>query len=576
MVFTTALLLNALAAASFAQTPPKDAAAATGAITGRVTDDGGEDAQPLAGVGIMLMSSARGFNTRGPVARATTGADGSYRLANVPAGSYQLQILAPGYSSADALSTQGIGAGRAINIEAGETIEHQDFTLARGGVITGRVTDADGKPVIAEHIRLFHTDRNPQTGSFNPRVVYGFETDDRGVYRIYGLTAGRYLVCVGEEGERRAVATAFSGRNHTRTCHPNATEDAQAKVVEVSAGNEATGVDITLAPPAKTFEATGRIVDAFTGQPMANLAYGFGVLSPEGKHIGSRGYSNTRTNAAGEFRIGNLLPGRYVVFLATREGDATNFYSEPLPFQIDEGNLSGLVMKVRRGAIMRGVASVEGTSDRAVLAKLSQVSLQVHVSPSRKKADEVDVRNSSRLALQPDGSFYVSGLAPGMAQITLDTFSTPPGFRLLGVERGASGQSDGIEIGEGEQVSNVRVRLAYGTTVLRGRIDVRRDGEPSQLPEGGQMYVTLQLAGGVKSGRNDLSAEVDVRGRFVIEGLVAGEYELTARGWIRPSPPARQGGALPTVTQTVSVPDKGEINVTVVYEQNAKPQVVTP
>jgi hypothetical protein len=180
------------------------------------------------------------------------------------------------------------------------------------------------------------------------------------------------------------------------------------------------------------------------------------------------------------------------------------------------------------------------------------------------------------LAIQPDGSFYVSGLAPGKAHISLDAFSTPTGFRLLSIERGASEQSDGIEIGEGEQVSDVRVRLAYGTTLLRGRIDVRRDGEPSQLPEGGQMYVILQLAGGAKSGRNNLSAEVDVRGRFVIEGLIAGEYELTVRGWIRPLPPARQGMALPTVTQTVSVPDKGEINVTVVYEQNAKPQVVTP
>ena len=570
-ILVAMFLLNAVVA-SYAQAAPKQAAE-TGAISGRVVGSG-DDAPPLAGVGILLMPSEYTRYARTPAARATTDADGFYRLANVPAGSYRLQLIAPGYTGASEFPTLRPGEARAINIEAGETIEHQDFVLARGGVITGRVTDADGKPVVGESLRLAPPDSGQRPGFANVGAAYGFETDDRGIYRIYGLPAGRYVVCVGEGKDNGAVRVALSGRNRPHTCHPNATEAAQAKIIEVSSGSEATGVDITLAPPLKTYEASGRIIDAQTGQPVANLSYGFGVVSPDGRHIGSRGWSSAKTNAEGEFRLGNLLPGRYAAFVLSREGDASNYYSDALPFEIDEANLSGLVVKARRGATLRGAVSVEGATNPAVLAKLAQVDLQIRVVPSNLKPGDLQVGNSSRLVLQPNGSFFVAGLPPGRAQVSLTTFSSPRGFTLLGVERAASEQRDGIEIGEGEQVSDVRVRLAYGTTVVRGQVEVRRDGQPAQLPPGAQLQVTIRRTDGRRSGWDNVSAEVDNRGRFTVGGLIAGEYELIGLGWIRPSAAAPQGSALPGFRQIVSVPEKGEINVTMVYDLNAKPAAV--
>ncbi|HEX8635354.1 MAG TPA: carboxypeptidase regulatory-like domain-containing protein [Pyrinomonadaceae bacterium] len=578
IILAAAILLDAFVIASFAQAAPKETKETkeTATITGRVTGGGNDGDQPLPGVGIILTPA--GFNryVRRAAARATTGADGFYRLANVPAGSYQLYILAPGYTPAGALSSRGRGDARTINIEAGETLEHQDFTLARGGVITGRVMDADGKPVIAETLKLLHPG-DPRSGAGNVGAAYRDETDDRGVYRLYGLPAGRYLVCLGEEKESGAVRAALMGKNLTRTCYPNATEEAQARIVEVSAGGEVTGVNITLAPPAKTYEVSGRMLDAETGQPVANLSYGFGAISPGDKHIGNRGWNATKTNAAGEFRFGNLPPGRYAVFVVPREQDAPNYYSEALPFEIDDENLNGLVVKVRRGAILRGIASIEGATDRAAHAKLAQVSLHVHVVAAEPRAaDELPVGNSSRLVLQPDGSFHVAGLPPGKAQFTLDGFSSPRGFALLRVERGAAEQRDGIEIGVGEQVSDVRLRLAYGTAVVRGQLEVRRDGQPSQIPEGGQLYVTMRRVEGVRASWENVAVEVDGRGRFVLEALAPGEYELKANVWVRPTPTAPLGASIPPVRQNVSVPEKGEVNVTLVYDLSAKPQAVTP
>jgi len=566
------ILFNSVVA-SFAQAAPKETKE-TSVITGRVTS-GGDDDRPMPGIGIVLMPSRFDRNVRRPVARATTGADGFYRLANVPAGSYHLNILAPGYAAAGALAARGAGQALTINVEAGETIERQDFVLARGGVITGRVTEAGGKPVVAESLRLYYAG-DSRSGPVQLGSVAHFETDDRGVYRMYGLPAGRYLVCIGEEKETAAVSAALTGRNRSRTCHPRATEDAKARIVEVSHGGEATGVDITLAPPAKTYEATGRMLDAESGQPVANLSYGFGVLDPDGRHIGTRGWSSAKTNANGEFRFGSLLPGRYAAFVVRRDNDAPNYYSEAVPFEIHDGNLSGLVVKVWRGATLRGVASIEGATNSAVFAKLAQVTLHVHVAPVEPRADELQAGSSSRLTLRPDGSFQVVGLPPGKARLMLDDFSSPQGFALLRVERGGMEQPDGIEVGAREQVSDVRLRLAYGTAVVRGQIEVLREGQPSQVPEGGQMHVAMRRIGGMGSSRGNVGAEVDGRGRFVLERLAAGEYELTLNAWIRRASTATQATSFPTVRQTVSVPEKGEINVTLVYDLSAKPQAVKP
>jgi protocatechuate 3,4-dioxygenase beta subunit len=571
LVATITLCTFAVVRSVSAQSVTKEAKE-TGAITGRVMS---ADERPVAGAGIILLHSGMNRYARKPEARAVSGADGYYRLAPVAAGSYQLQLLAPGYTPANASSQGGRNEGRIITIAAGETIEHQDFQLARGGVITGRVADTDGKPIIAEPVRLLRANRDPRTDPGYVNSSAHFETDDRGVYRMYGVPAGRYLVFVGEEKERVVMSAAFGGRSRARTFYPNATEEAQAKIVEVASVGEATGVDITLAPPLKIYAATGRMLDAETGQPVANLSYGFGMLNADGKSLGNRSWSMAKTNAAGEFRFDNLSPGRYAAFAVAREGDSPNYYSGAVPFEIEDDNVSGIVVRVQRGAVLSGVASIEGTTNRAVLAKLAQAVLNLQVVPADLKPDEIQMWSSSRTTVQPDGSFRLPGLPPGKAQLVLDPFGSPQGLTLLRIERGGVEQRGGIEIGAGQQVSDVRVRLAYGTSIVRGQVEVRRDGQVVQLPEGGGLYLTKRRVGTEESGWGNDSVAVDARGRFLIEGLAAGEYELSVSGWTRSPTTTFPLSASPS-RQIVNVPETGETNVTLVYDLSAKPQGPKP
>ena len=73
-------------------------------------------------------------------------------------------------------------------------LRHVTLTMIRGGVITGRVTNAQDEPLIAMQIsavRVREAAGHPVT---NQMTGLAHMTDDRGVYRFYGLTPGTYVV----------------------------------------------------------------------------------------------------------------------------------------------------------------------------------------------------------------------------------------------------------------------------------------------------------------------------------------------------------------------------------------------
>ena len=74
-------------------------------------------------------------------------------------------------------------------------------TMIKGGVITGIVTDARGEPVTGVPVRAI------TMGGGNLSSLSSFlggggnsETDDRGIYRIYGVLPGQYMVQAGGKG----------------------------------------------------------------------------------------------------------------------------------------------------------------------------------------------------------------------------------------------------------------------------------------------------------------------------------------------------------------------------------------
>jgi hypothetical protein len=552
--------------------PEAKATGSTGTVKGRVMLG---DGKGLQGIAVVLMP-ADFTPERKPAGRATTDREGDFVMTNVAAGRYSLQPLAPAYASSDAPGGNLMNRGKVIDLAPGETVENQNITLTRGGVITGRVVDADGKPVIEQGVMVVSA-QNPATN--RPAAMpYLNQTDDRGVYRIYGLPAGRYLVSVGQDKNNQLMMMGQGDNNrYTRTFHPNAIEAAQAKVIEVTAGGEASGIDITLAPSPKMFEARGRIVDGATGKPVAGVNYGFGTVRPDGRTLSAFGGEGGKSDANGEFRIQNLMPGRYAAVVFGNFQTPSENYSEPAPFEITDGDVSGLVIKMRKGAGVSGVAVLEGASDPALHARLSQLSLSFNVMPLDPKTDALRAPNFSQTQIRPDGSFRAVGLQPGKVQIGFGGYPPQKGFTLLRIEHNGVEVRDVIEVGAGEEVTGVRLRFAYGTSIVRGQVQTQRDGAPAPLPDGARVSVSVRRVGATLPQWGEHAVEIDGRGRFSLDGLAAGEYELTLHGWVPGTPGSTpRGTQLPMHRQNLTVPESGEINLNIVYELTPKKQERTP
>jgi 5-hydroxyisourate hydrolase-like protein (transthyretin family) len=521
-----------------------DSKTPSGSISGQVTKDG----KPAAGVTVLLAtpnSAARAD------ARTTTDEGGRFQLTHVPAGRYLIQALAPAFIGPKyQMSAQD---GKAINLAEGETVEGIDIALTRGGVITGRVIDANGQPLVQENIQVTRLYEGGQKGQLYLPHSFMFPTDDRGVYRLFGVPPGRYIVGVGVN-ERAGYARAGLGKSyHALTYHPDVTDESKARIVEVTSGGEATGVDITLGQAAKAYQASGRIVDAETGKPVAGINYGYGSMNEDKTYFGSSTTPGSTSNLRGEFRLEGIVPGRYAAFAAST--GENSFYTDPVLFEITDSDVTGLVIKLRRGSTVTGMVVIEGAKPPESLSRLSDLRLNIEVATQSIAAPRHGVNVGT------DGNFRIAGLQPGKVSFHFYTYPIPKGLTLLRVERDGVEQTDGVEIGAGEEVSGVRVVVAFGTGVIRGQVKI----EGGQR-EGSGIFITCRKVGNSTEPYIQ-PVTTDLRGRFDFEGLMTGEYELSMNAMIAPvagGPPSRPRVA----KQTVSIVNGTETEVTFIIDLN--------
>src|SRR5262245_8139100 len=125
--------------------------AGTAIVSGRIALKG----EPARGVMVLLQGQNPGLADS---PRASTDESGRFRFTAVVAGWYSISALAPGYIM---LEETSLGfPGKTLNIAEGEKVENVDLEIKRGGVITGRITDSNGRPVIEEKVTLSKRDKD--------------------------------------------------------------------------------------------------------------------------------------------------------------------------------------------------------------------------------------------------------------------------------------------------------------------------------------------------------------------------------------------------------------------------------
>jgi hypothetical protein len=336
----------------------------------------------------------------------------------------------------------------------------------------------------------------------------------------------------------------------------------------LSEGGEAKNIDISVGPRSRTYAVSGRIIDAETGQPIAGVNYSLGALQQnQGQsYISGTISPGTPTNSKGEFRLEGVAPGRYAIsapanfYLPTAE--QPKIYCDPVQVEVTDSDVTNVEVKAQRSLSISGMLVPEGITNKNALAGISRLLLVAYNQSARAGIETFSIPMTSPIAA--DGSFLIEGLKPG--NVTLSISSNGPdakGYLITRITSDRDLPNRQMELAPGQNVSGVRVYLTYGTAVIKGEVKV----EGGSLPVDTMLYIGLQQE---NQGARLNSTQVDARGRFVITGVPAGNYEVTLQVLsLGPSPfPA---GVPRSQRQPVSISDDSESQIT--FTLNLTPKV---
>jgi hypothetical protein len=203
------------------QGPPRDTPVApligTATISGIVLSS--PDAKPLTRAQLMILGAENGY-----IKIVESDAQGRFSFEQLPTGRYMIGASKPPYLDTAYGATRPGRPGTAISVTEGQRITNLAIKMMRGGVVTGFVTDERGQPLQNAAVRLLAIETKGGIrvvgASSNPMAPSGFtggpgtaRTDERGVYRLFGVSPGEYAVSVtaqtqGSGGDVRVLTAA--------------------------------------------------------------------------------------------------------------------------------------------------------------------------------------------------------------------------------------------------------------------------------------------------------------------------------------------------------------------------------
>jgi protocatechuate 3,4-dioxygenase beta subunit len=555
------------------QRPTEALAVGTGAVTGTVTvADSGQPARKAR-------VSLSGVELRGGRS-VITDANGSFAFAALPAGRYSLSASKPGHVTVS-YGQRRPGPGRPgtpIQLGDGQKLQVA-LQLPRGGVITGAVLDENGEAVPGTPVRALRYVM--QSGQRVLQSGGAGSTDDRGIYRIFGLQPGEYIVAATprnsgpsmdleratvELAEMRARLdeTARTGRGggaqdrvlmeriaalRTQAAHsdeptpgyapvyyPGTTQPASAATVAVNAAEEKMGVDfqLQLVPVARV---EGVVVNS-NGPAPRNVQVS---LLSAGQAVPGVGTSSTRADANGRFRFSNIAPGQYILVArgTLAEGRGGGRIDAPTPAAaaraeavaqasaarlwamlevgVDGRNLENLVLTLQPGMTITGRLNFEGTSP--VPADLTRI--RVSAVPVDMAGPAREIASPAPGRVDANGRFTLAGVVPGRYRITA---SGGQGWTLASSTISGQDTLDfPLEMKPSQNLSGVTVTFTDKQAEVTGTI-VNDSGQPAAD------YTIILYAAErefwTPGSRRIFSQRPGTDGRFTFRNMPAGDYRI--------------------------------------------------
>lgn len=138
-------------------------------------------------------AQVRATSGGGRVHLTTTDAQGRFEFRDLPAGRWDLSASKAGFVTLRYGQRRPFEAGRPIELADKQVIDRADFSLPRGGAITGHVFDEFGDAVAGARVQVMRYQMLQGVRRLTP-AGGGDQSDDTGAFRVFGLMPGDYFV----------------------------------------------------------------------------------------------------------------------------------------------------------------------------------------------------------------------------------------------------------------------------------------------------------------------------------------------------------------------------------------------
>jgi hypothetical protein len=434
-------------------------------------------------------------DTPNEVKRAVTDVSGGFSFDAKLPGSIQLTISKQGYRTEDDMDT--------ANVEVKP--DHTQGIVVRMmplSTIEGRLVNQDGDPLQGLTVHAVRIEI--QDGKRVLKDDYASKvSDDRGEYRLWYLSAGKYYLKVsGRQGTINSFVSGSGGllpEAYGPVYFPNNPDSNGARVLDLGGGQTV----------AADFKLEGHVVHLIRGT-LSNMPQRRAIvmrLVGSGDTLGNRAQVNV---ANGVFGVADVTPGQYVLQAYTQ--DSGPVLMGETPVTVGDADVTGVKIALNAAVDVNVRVEAPAQTDGPGGVALRRPGVSVQAVPMDPR---VLPRNfpSARSMPEPDGSLVLKGLLPGKYEVTVNSF----------------GQN-------------------YVASVSQGDTDVLANGF-TVGPGGGQdLTVRLMTGGGTVQGKID-SADVETQWMVALFSTAGGRAPIIARAF--------NAGGLGSVfgTQTIPVGD---------------------
>jgi len=495
--------------------PARDASApktGTAKITGRVT--AADSGQPLrkAQVRIVAQEIRENHST-------STDGDGKFEFKDLPAGRYQVTVSKGSFVTLQYGQSRPFEAGKPLQIADGQAVEKVDFSLPRGAIITGHVSDEFGDPIADIRVTPMRYQYVQGRRQLTPAGRVS-TTNDIGEYRIFGLAPGQYFVSASTQTNIAAglidVSASDDRSGYAPSYYPGTPNVADAQRITVGLGQTLNDINLGLTPT-RLARMSGTAIDA-DGKPMGGAVVV--VMMRAGASISNT--SGTQVKPDGTFTVANLAPGDYMIQAITPSAltDMSGWASGQVTIAGED--VTGVLVTGSRPTTGTGRVIVNGDAKSLPPSAIHMMATPAHPEDNL-------MAGMGGVTVKDDYSFELKA-RPGLAIIRPVTL--PPGWALKSVrQRGTDVTDSGIEFRQNEEASGIEVELTNQATEVSGAVTNARS-EP--VKDYTVVVFSRERERWGYMSRFFQTGRPDQDGRFKVRSLPAGNYYAVALDYVEP------------------------------------------